>query len=274
MTDRDEKHLLTGAYALNALNEEDKAGFEEYLEGSEEARAEAAALSDTAVRLALTTEPVTPSPQLKASLMAAIRSTPQLAADSAMVAEPTTPAEPVEARDAPVTAPAASSAQRKAQARWFTRPVAILTAAAAAAALFVGGAFLGQALAPRPAANTALQAQAASFAQLSAASDVQRAQGSVAGAGQATVIWSLELRRSAVLIDKLPALPAGKTYQLWYIDAAGAKPAGTFESSDAGVTWHVLNGTMSGGDTIGVTVEPDGGSAQPTTKPIVAIATA
>jgi anti-sigma-K factor RskA len=265
VTDHDDRHLLAGAYALGSLSGKEKADFEAYLADSEEARAEVAALSDTAVRLALATEPVTPSPQLKESLMAAIRTTPQLSAvEPAPAAEHASIAEPVE-----VILPA-SPAQRKVQARWFARPVTILVAAAAALALFAGGNLLGQASTN----TTAVQAQAASLVELSAASDVQRASSTVAGGGQATLIWSLDLRRSAVLIDNLPVLPAGKTYQLWYIDAAGAKSAGTFESSDGGMTWHVLDGKMSGGDTVGVTVEPDGGSVQPTTKPIVAIASA
>ncbi len=281
MNDSDEQHLLTGAYALNALNEQDKAGFEEYLEGSEEARTEAAALSDTAVRLALTSEPVTPSPRLKESLMAAIRTTPQLAAEPS--AETSSRAEPLPDGASPSSSGPAlsaasgmlaptplSSARRRARALWYTRPVAILAAAAAAVALFAGGNWLGQSTA----SNTAVQAQATALVQLSAAGDVQRASGTVAGGGTATVIWSLRLQRAAVVIDKLPALAAGKTYQLWYIDAAGAKPAGTFDSNDGGTTWHLLDGTMSQGDTIGVTVEPDGGSAKPTTKPILAIATA
>ncbi|MEO6944088.1 MAG: anti-sigma factor [Lacisediminihabitans sp.] len=265
MTDHDDRHLLAGAYALGSLSGQEKDDFEAYLESSEEARAEIAALSDTAVQLALATEPVTPSAQLKESLMASIRTTPQLpAVESAPTGEYAPIAKAIE------TPRPASPAQRKAQIRWFTRPVAILAAAAAAVALFAGGNLFGQVTTN----DTAIQAQAASLVELTAASDVQRASSAVAGAGQATLIWSLELRRSAVVIDKLPNLPAGKTYQLWYIDAAGAKPAGTFESSDGGMTWHVLDGKMSGGDTIGVTVEPDGGSPTPTTKPIVAIATA
>ncbi|MEO7122582.1 MAG: anti-sigma factor, partial [Lacisediminihabitans sp.] len=253
---------------------QEAADFENYVEGSEEARAEVAALSDTAVRLGLSTAAVQPSADLKTNLMAAIRKTPQLSAvDQSAVAEPLAVAEPVEARPTPA-ARTIGSAERRAQSRWYMRPVALLTAVAAAAALFVGGTFLGQNLGPRSDGNSALQAQASSLVELSAASDVQRASSVVAGGGKATLIWSLDLRRSAVLIDKLPALPAGKTYQLWYIDGSGAKPAGTFESSDGGMTWHVLDGKMTGGDTVGVTVEPDGGSAQPTTKPIVAIASA
>ena len=52
---------LAGAYALNALSTEEAAEFEEYLTGSEQARIEAAELSDTAVALALALAPVQPS---------------------------------------------------------------------------------------------------------------------------------------------------------------------------------------------------------------------
>lgn len=285
MSEHDEKHLLSGAYSLNALTPEEAADFEAYAEGSEEARAETASLSDTAVRLGLSTEPVQPSPELKNRLMAAIRTTPQLEPTPQVqpdaVSQPAQGASSPPPQPSPVeqpqrledAAPLESRAEQKARARWFARPVTILAAAAAAVLLFVGGTLVGQ-LSERPAGNPALQAQAASLVQLSAAKDVQRAEGTVAGGGQATVIWSLQLRRSAVVLDELPALPADKTYQLWYIDTAGAKPAGTFEPAASGTTWHVLDGTMSGGDTVGVTVEPAGGSAKPTTKPIVAIPTA
>jgi anti-sigma-K factor RskA len=36
--------------------------------------------------------------------------------------------------------------------------------------------------------------------------------------------------------------------------------------------WRVLTGEMAAGDAVGVTVEPQGGSNQPTTTPIVDIA--
>ena len=108
-----------------------------------EARAEVAALSDTAVRLAFATEPVTPSPQLKAGLMAAIRTTPQLSPSAAEPVEATEPAAAVELVETRPT----SNAERKVRSRWFARPVTILVAAAAAVVLFAGGNLLGQATA-------------------------------------------------------------------------------------------------------------------------------
>ena len=89
----------------------------------------------------------------------------------------------------------------------------------------------------------------------------------------ATLVWSGALGRSALIATDLPELPSGKTYELWYIRDGQATAAGTMNAtggSDA--TWRVLTGRMAAGDTVGVTVEPRGGSKQPTTPPIVAIA--
>jgi anti-sigma-K factor RskA len=267
VNDRDEQNVLTGAYSLDALSAKESATFAEYLASSEEARAEVASLTDTAVLLGLASTPVTPSPQLKAGLMAAVRSTPQATAD-----EPA-PEAPTEPQDARVRKLAGGTrAETLAHAAWFRRPIVIVVAAAAAVALFVGGNLVGMANAPK--APSFSQAQATSLAELSTASDLQKAAKPVEGGGTATLIWSLSLQRSAVLINDLPALPAGKTYQLWYIDSSGATSAGTFESVGDGKTWRVLSGKMSGGDTVGVTVEPDGGSKKPTTTPILAIASA
>lgn len=159
-----------------------------------------------------------------------------------------------------------TNANERAQARWFKRPAQFLMAAAAAVMLFVGGSFFGQAF-----NNSAFESQqASSLAQINAADDSQRAATTTAGGQEATLVWSNKLGISAVLVDNLPALPSDEDYQLWYINGEGAVPAGTFDSSGDGTVWRVLDGTMHAGDQVGVTVEPNGGSDQPTTNPIVA----
>lgn len=274
MTDRDELHLLAGAYALDALEPHEKNEFEAYLLSSEEARAEVASLSDTAVILGLASRPETPSAGLKARLMAQIAVTPQESSAPVVLAAPGSqpvptlqavdaPARPAEAPHAPRT-----RAEAKAATRWYTRPVTYLVAAAAAIAIFFGGAAFNASIAPSP------QALSASYVQLTSASDSQRKVADIAGGGRATLIWSHDLQRSAVVIDKLPKLSSDKTYELWYIGGSGPIPAGTFTASNSGSTVKVLDGQMTVGDTIGITVEPSGGSKAPTTKPIVAIASA
>ena len=281
MTDREELHLLSGAYALDALEGDEKVRFEAYLLTSEEARAEVASLSDTVVLIGLATAPVAPPADLKARLMAQIAVTPQRAplpaARPTLSAVPavTTPQPISPQQDSSVGAVRAASvgttsrAAKKAAARWYSRPASILVAAAAAVALFVGGNILGLS------AGNQSQQQAAAISAIVSASDYQQAKANVTGGGTATFVWSVGLKQSAVVIDKLPKLAGSKTYQLWYIDkGSNATPAGIFNAASSGTTVSVLSGAMAAGDTFGITVEPSGGSKTPTTAPIVAVQSA
>ncbi|MGT2462660.1 hypothetical protein [Sinomonas atrocyanea] len=74
----DQLHLLTGAYALNALDDEERRRFEHTLGFGDETAEEARELAETAALLAAGTTPVAPPPDLKARLMAQIAVTPQL----------------------------------------------------------------------------------------------------------------------------------------------------------------------------------------------------
>ena len=122
--------------------------------------------------------------------------------------------------------------------------------------------------------NVQQSAVSSDFTTISAASDSQRASETIDGGGKATLVWSNKLGRSAVVLDGMSAPADGKTYELWYISGSIATPAGTFTPSGSSKEVQILKGKMSAGDTVGITVEPAGGSKKPTTKPVVAIATA
>lgn len=216
--------------------------------------------------LALTAEPVAPSPELKAKIMAKIAQTPQLPAVTRNAVLENTAPEASSASPSERSGP--GSAERRAQSKWFNRPVTILVAAAAAALLFVGGAVVGGSFST----PNSLDAEAQSLAVLTAAGDLQRATAEIAGGGEATLVWSLDQRKSAILVSDLPSLPKDKTYQLWYIGEDGPIDAGTLEATASATSWRVLDGQMSAGDAVGVTVEPAGGSPQPTTDPILKMA--
>lgn len=269
MTDQDELHELSGAYALNALDESDRKEFERYLAGSEDARTEVAELSHAAVALGMSVRPVTPPPALKANLMALIAVTPQLSRTAPVAAVPSVD-EQRSIRDLADgrTGPARSGrAEATAQQRWYRKPLNVIVAAAAAIALFAGGAALGQGLGDK----SYELAQANSLAELTAASDVQQSVSDVAGGGSAKLLWSDELDRSAVLVDGLPQLEADRIYQLWYINDEGATSAGTFSAAESGTSWRVLDGDRIDNAAVGITVEPSGGSTSPTTDPLFVI---
>ena len=84
--------------------------------------------------------------------------------------------------------------------------------------------------------------------------------------------------KGVVLIAaNLPKLEGNHTFELWIITSAGnAAPAGTFHSetispgtnSEQGAV-YVYRGATSNAAAVAVTVEPEGGSPQPTTKPFI-----
>ena len=252
----DDLGTLSGSYALNGLDPADVAAFEQHLASSQETRNEVTELTDTAVLLGLAATPVTPSAGLKASIMSQLDAHPQVSPAA------TAPA------PAPVAA-AIGSAAKRAERRWFARPVTALAAAAAVIALVAGGGMIASTIA----GTQQQQQQADQLAAINAADDVQRASVELDGGGTATLVWSNELLSSALIVDGMQALPDGKVYELWYIGDDGARPAGTFTTGGER-TWRVLDGDMAAGDKVGVTIEPAGGSEIPTTDPVVVIASA
>lgn len=68
----------------------------------------------------------------------------------------------------------------------------------------------------------------------------------------------------------LPKLAPGKTFQMWVIPGAGNPiSAGTFSSSADDSAIHLRPGPVTGAAAVAVTVEPAGGSPQPTSTPFI-----
>ena len=224
-------HKLTGAYALDALDELERARFEQHLTGCEDCRAEVAELRETAALLADTV--ATPPPaSLRESVLAGISQV--------------RPLPPVVA-----TAPAPPP---------FRRRLPLLVAAAAA--LIVGlGAVVWQPWDDEsPARLTAAE-------QVLDAPDAQQVFLDLGEAGQATVTRSKSHDRAVIQTEDMVAAPEGKDYELWLMSPDGVfTPAGLMPD-DADQTL-VLDGSAADATAVGITVEPDGGSDKPTSEPI------
>ena len=93
----------------------------------------------------------------------------------------------------------------------------------------------------------------------------------VTNGGVATVVLAADRHELAVVTTGLPALPSGQVYQLWLIGKPKTVSAGLLPPAKNGQTPAVLATGVVKGDTLGLTVEPAGGSAQPTTTPILAL---
>jgi len=106
------------------------------------------------------------------------------------------------------------------------------------------------------------------------AAGTQTVTGSVATGGKATVLLSVTKRELVVSTSGLAALPAGKAYQLWLIGPSATQPtairsAGLLPPAVGGLTSPVPAPGLVAGDKLAMTVEPAGGTNQPTTTPIL-----
>jgi anti-sigma-K factor RskA len=157
----------------------------------------------------------------------------------------------------------APQVSRVVQGPWFARPAAVLMGAAAAAVIAIGGTVVAMNLIAEP----------SPVDQIVAAADYESVSHEMDGGATVVAIWSASLEQSAITVHDMDAPPADHTYQLWYIDEAGhAASAGTFDA-DHNPQTVVLAGEMDAGDSIGITIEPTGGSSEPTTNPILVIST-
>lgn len=74
---------------------------------------------------------------------------------------------------------------------------------------------------------------------------------------------------AALVVSRLAAPPGNKAYEVWVIHGATARRAGLFSPRAGATTVIRLAERVSSGDRVGITLEPKGGSPQPTGKPLV-----
>jgi hypothetical protein len=106
------------------------------------------------------------------------------------------------------------------------------------------------------------------------ASDLRTTTTHVSADGTLTIYYSAALDSTVIAANGLDALPAQRTYELWYLDDAGAnhppRPAGTSRFDPAG-TGLILARSAGHPSSIAITIEPSVGSSLPTTAPIATV---
>lgn len=224
-------HALSGAYAVDALDDLERAAFERHLTDCEVCAAEAAGLRETAARLA---DPVavTPPGALRERVLAQVAITRPL--------------------------PPAVGTRRRTPRRSF------LVAAAAAAVIAAGG---GVAV-TQPWSHDPGQTTASEQVQVLSAVDARRASGPVQGGGQVTVVQSDELDEAVLLAHGVPPAPRGKVYQVWFQNSAGTMVSVGLMDDPA--RSMLLKGSHVA-RAVGITVEPAGGSDSPTSAPVALV---
>jgi anti-sigma-K factor RskA len=78
------------------------------------------------------------------------------------------------------------------------------------------------------------------------------------------VVTSAALREAVVSSSGMASLPSSRVYQVWVMSPSGARSAGLIHGGS-------LLAAIRPGDQIGITVEPAGGTARPTTTPVAVL---
>ena len=253
-------HLLSGAYVLDALTQPEVDDMEAAMASSEDLRSEVAELTDTAVLLGLAVAPAEPPEALRGRLLDLVGVTPQLPPQVAQEAD-----EPVE-QPHPVESVRRPGHVVQGPRHWFQRPSSVLAAAAAVLLLLGGGVLVGRAVEPAPTSSSASE-----FASLTSAPDVRHAQRPIAGGGTATVYSSAQQGRSAVVLTGERAAPSGKVLELWRVDGSKITSAGLYQPTDGHTYTMLEGGSLASSERVAITLEPAGGSKQPTTTPVVTV---
>lgn len=226
-------HSLLAPYALDALDHEERERFEAHLNQCTDCQAELKGFMSTAVRLGDAVSH-TPPPALRDRLLTQISSTPQ---------------------ERPVVT---SLAQRRGLRRTLPR-------LAMAAAVLVGVVGIGGYVVERKDAEDARDRSAA-ITEVIGAPDVATTGKTFETGGSVKLYSSLSADTAVIIAKGLPKPGDGKVYQVWLIDQTGPHSHGTFETGGQ----MVMEG-LAAADRIAVTVEPKGGSDQPTTPPVATI---
>ncbi|GAA1284996.1 hypothetical protein Psi02_32710 [Planotetraspora silvatica] len=246
-------HALAGAYALHAIDDDGELRrFERHLARCAECSQEVRGLAETAARLGQAAA-VEPSPALRDRIMAEIgqvRQLPPLVAPSPRSALSGSPARPWRGLLA-------------GWLRWRPRLAAAIAATAVAAAVVLGVVTVRT--------QTGLDQLRAADREVTAVLAAPDARSTTvpAGAAGGTVVVSRSQGKMVFLASGLAALPDSSTYQLWQIGPRGARSAGLFRQDGTGYISPVVAATADGATKVGVTVEPAGGSEQPTTQPLL-----
>jgi hypothetical protein len=218
-------HALSGAYAVDAVDEFERAQFERHLADCPTCRAEVDSLREAGSLLGETSAQPAPA-SLRDSVLAGIQNV--------------RPMPPVVA---------ATVERGRATRRRF--PALVAAAAALIAMGGVSAIVIDRAGDEKP--PSAVEPSATD--RVLQADDAERVTQDLPGGGSATVVRSASLKRAVILTEDMPAAPHLHTYELWLQRGDAMIPAGQIAG---GTNTVLLKGDASAADGVGITVEEAG----------------
>ena len=275
---------LAPLYVLDALEPAEAASVREHLATCSNGHAEMAELGGVVPYLAESLEPLEPPAAVGERIAAAVRADLRARArddtaaarlvegyGAALAATAVTAETAVREPATPATEPVDLAAARVTRAARRPRPAWrwLLEAAAVIALVGVVGwniLLQGQLDATRQQAAL-LSSALATAAQ--AGSVTATLQGSGPAAAASGFVVAGTGGTNYMVVSGLPDPGAGRTYQAWYLKGQAAVSAGTFTLGTNGVTVVGMSATAGAVTAVALTIEPTGGSTQPTSQPIV-----
>ena len=231
-------HTLTGAYAVDALDALERSAFEAHLSECDSCAEEVMGLRATSAVLGVAVA-VTPDEEFRRRLMSQVRNTRQQA--------------PLAGSETGRVLPLLRRAR--------TTSRALL--AVAAALVVLAGSLGAVAIQQQNRAQT-LQRAASDVASVLAAADAQTMTGGGDQGSSARVIMSRSKASAVFVGQSMPDVGRERALQLWVLGDGNPRSVGVIDAGAPIVAHGVKPGLR-----LGVTVEPAGGSRQPTTTPIM-----
>jgi anti-sigma-K factor RskA len=269
--------VLTGSYALDALDAQERAEFERHLQHCPSCQAEVRGLRETAARLAIA-RAAQPPAQLEQRVLAATyrtRQLPPLAAGRLRRDLRQTRLARLFAGWGTARSNARGTGRSNVRGtargngwsnNWLRSPRLVGALAAAGVVAAVG---LGITQVSTQHQLDSAQATSASIARVLDAPDARIEATSATPGGAVTVVVSALQREAVVTTRGMPSLPSSRVYQVWVMSSSGARSVGLL-SSTSHIGQLLASGVRSG-EQIGITVEPSGGSTHPTTTPVATV---
>jgi anti-sigma-K factor RskA len=238
-------HALGGAYALDAVDDLERAAFDRHLAECPACTTEIAEYRETASRLAEGAWSV-PPPRMREQVLARAAATPQLP----------------------------PLGQRRGGASPVARWRRIAVAAAAVGVLGAGTAVTTyavqeQRLGAERVAAAAAQQRTERIRAVLAAPDAALRAGALTGGGRVTVVVSDAEDAGVVVLADAPPPGPDRAYQLWVLDGVRPISVGLLPTGQSQAT-ELIEG-VRGRDAFAVSLEPAGGSPEPSTTPLVGI---
>lgn len=226
------------AYALNAVDDAERADIERRVRAAPDDVSAAFAVEVRQVREAMAVVSATTAAEPPAHLRERLL-------------------ESITADQAPQTAEVRQL--RPARRRWTTA----VAAAAAAIVIGVGTFGVGWWLRPVPTETTA--------EQIFAAPDVRTVSGQIPTGGTATVVFSRERNAGVLVMNNVEPPTTGTVYQMWLIDTEGAHSAGVMDAGAIAPSTTAVLPDLGSSTTLAFTVEPGSGSDRPTSTPFASL---